>query len=137
VSHVVHLDKVEVLLTPYQIRLQNGPLNPLLINLSTAISDGCMVDFFSTLIRHQIPWLPILAIGPGASSLRGTELEKNLLCLVKCLQVAFHVGKCIWCMTRILSHEREINQRPNTLQSALEIIILRTVRISQCGPQYG
>ena len=40
-------------------------------------------------------------------------------------------------MTPILSHEREINQRPNTLQSALDIMIRRTVQISQCGRQYG
>jgi len=78
----------------------------------------------------------ILAICSGASSLRGMELEKNVLCPVKCLQVAFYVGKCIWCMTPILSHEREINQRANTLQSALEIMILRSTRISQCGRQH-
>jgi len=40
-------------------------------------------------------------------------------------------------MTPILSHEREINQHANTLQSALEIMILRTVWISQSGRQYG
>jgi len=55
VSRVVHLDEVEVVLTPYQIRQPMGPLNPLLINLSMAISDGSMVHFFSTLIRHQFP----------------------------------------------------------------------------------
>jgi len=55
VTQVVHLDEVEVALTRYQIRPQIGPYNPLLVSLSTAISDGSMVDFFSTLIRHQFP----------------------------------------------------------------------------------
>jgi len=137
VSQVVHLDEVEVVLTQYQIGLPIGPFNPLLISLSTVISDGSMVDFFSTLIRLQFPYLPIQVICLGASSLGGTELVKNVLCLEKCLQVAFHVGKCVWCMTPIFSHEREINQRANTLQIALEIMILITVRISQCGCQYG
>jgi len=53
VSQVVHLDEVEVVLTPYQIGLPIGPVNPRLISLSTAIGDGSMLDFFSTLIRHQ------------------------------------------------------------------------------------
>ena len=44
-SHVVHLDEVEVVLTQYQIRPPIGPFNPLLISLSTAINDGSMVDF--------------------------------------------------------------------------------------------
>jgi len=51
----VPLDEVEVVLTPYQIRPPIGPFNPLLNRLSPAISDGSMVDFFSTLIRHQFP----------------------------------------------------------------------------------
>jgi len=72
----------------------------------------------------------------SAGSLRGTELKKNVLCPVECLQVAFHVGKCVWCMTAILSHESEVYQHGNTLQSALDILILRTVRISQSGRQY-
>ena len=55
VSQVVHLDEVEVVLTLYQIRPPIGPFNPLLINLSTAISDSSMVHFISTLIRHQLP----------------------------------------------------------------------------------
>jgi len=40
-------------------------------------------------------------------------------------------------MTAILSHESEVHQCTNTLQSALEILILKTLRISQCGRQYG
>jgi len=56
---------------------------------------------------------------------------------VKCLQIPFHVDKCIWCMTVVLGHEGDVNQWANTLQSALEIVILRTVRISQCRRQYG
>src|SRR5437588_9507781 len=40
-------------------------------------------------------------------------------------------------MTSILEHERKVNQRANTLQSPPEIMLLRTVRISQCGRQYG
>jgi len=55
VSHVVHLDEVEVVLTLYQICLLIGPFNPLLLSLSTAIGDGCMVAFFSMLITHQFP----------------------------------------------------------------------------------
>jgi len=55
VSQVVHLNEVEVVLTQYQIRLPIGPFNPLLIGLLTAISDGSIVDFFSTLIHHQFP----------------------------------------------------------------------------------
>ena len=54
-SQVVHPDEVEVVLRPYQIRPPIGPFNPLLISLWTAISDGSMVDLFSTLIRHQLP----------------------------------------------------------------------------------
>ena len=61
---------------------------------------------------------------------------KNVLRLVKCLQVPFHIGKCIRCMTAILSHKGEINQRTNTLQGDVEILMLRTVRISLCGRQY-
>src|SRR5205807_2913247 len=70
-------------------------------------------------------------------SLRGAELEKNVFSPVKCLQVVFQVGKCIGCMTAILGHEGKVNQRANTLQSPPEIMLLRTVRISQCGRQYG
>ena len=55
VSQVVHLDEVEVVLTPYQIRPLIGPFNPVLISLLTAISEGSIVDFFSTLIGHQFP----------------------------------------------------------------------------------
>jgi len=51
----VHLGEVLVVLTPYQISPPIGPFTPLLISLSTAISNGCMVDFFITLIRHQFP----------------------------------------------------------------------------------
>jgi len=40
-------------------------------------------------------------------------------------------------MTAILSHESEVHQRANTLQSSLEILKLRTVQISQYGRQYG
>src|SRR5437868_1099496 len=40
-------------------------------------------------------------------------------------------------MAAILSHEREINQSANTLQGTLKIVMLRTVRLSQCGCQYG
>jgi len=53
VSQVVHLDEVEVVLMPYQIQPPIEPLNSLLISLSTAISDGFIVDFFSILFRHQ------------------------------------------------------------------------------------
>jgi len=51
----VHLGKLLVVLTPYQISRPIGPFTPLLISLSTAISDGGMVDFFITLIRHLFP----------------------------------------------------------------------------------
>jgi len=70
-------------------------------------------------------------------SLRGTELRKNIFGPVKCLQIPFPVAKCILCMTAVLGHQREDNQDANTFQSALEIVILTTVRISQCGRQYG
>jgi len=40
-------------------------------------------------------------------------------------------------MAAVLDHEREVNQPANTLQSALEIVILRTVAILQSGRQYG
>jgi len=73
----------------------------------------------------------------SAGSLPGTELKKNVLCPVECLQVALHVGKCVGCMTAIWSHESEVHQCANTVESALEILILRTVRVSQCGRQYG
>ena len=55
VSQVLHLDEVEVVLTPYQICPAISPFNTLLISLSTAISDSSMLDFFSTLIHHQFP----------------------------------------------------------------------------------
>jgi len=55
VSQVVHLDEVEVVLTLYAICPPIRPFNPLLISLLTGISDGSIVDFFSTLIRHQFP----------------------------------------------------------------------------------
>jgi len=54
VSQVVHLAEVEVVITPYQIRQLIGPFNPFLISLSTAISEGSMVDFFSIWFRHQL-----------------------------------------------------------------------------------
>jgi len=50
VSQVLHLGEVEVVLTPYQICPPIRPFNPLLISQPTAISDGSMADFFSTLI---------------------------------------------------------------------------------------
>ena len=81
--------------------------------------------------------LPILAICLSAGSLRGTELKNNVLCLVEYLQVAFHVGKCVWSMTAILSHESEVHQCANTLQRAVEILIVRPVQISESGRQYG
>jgi len=84
-----------------------------------------------------VPLAPDPGICLRAGSLRGTELKKNVLCPVQCLEVAFHVGKCVWDMTEILSHESEVHQYANTLQSAPEILIVRTVRISQCGCQYG
>jgi len=68
-------------------------------------------------------------------SLRGTELKKNDLGLVKCLQIPFHVDKCIWSMAAVFGHGREVNECANTLPSTVEIVILRTVRISQCGRQ--
>jgi len=40
-------------------------------------------------------------------------------------------------MTVVLGHESEVNQHANTLQSTLEIVILRTVWISQCRRQNG
>jgi len=55
VSQVEHLEEVEVVLTPYQIRLLIAPFNSVLISLSTAISDSFMLDFFITLIRDQFP----------------------------------------------------------------------------------
>jgi len=55
VTQVVHLDEVEVVLTGNQIRLLMGPFNPLLISLTTAISNSSMVALLSTLIRHQFP----------------------------------------------------------------------------------
>jgi len=137
VSQVVHLDEVEVVLTPYQMHPLFGPFNPHLISLLMAISDSCMVDLYSTLICHQFSQLLILAICAGVTSLRGMELEKNILCVVECLQVAFRVGKCIWCMTAILSQQREISPFANTFQRALEIMILSKVRISECGRNYS
>ena len=136
-SQVVHHDEVEVVLMPYQIPPLIGPFNPILISLLMVISDSSIVDFYSHLICHQFSQLLILAICTGATSLRGTELEKNVLGLVECLQVAFHVGKGIWCMTAILSQETGISSCANTFQRALEIFIPRKVRISERGCQYS
>jgi len=52
VSHVVRLGEVAEVLTLYQICLPIRPFNPLWMSQPTAISDGSMVDFFSTLICH-------------------------------------------------------------------------------------
>jgi len=52
VTQVVHLDKVEVVRAPYQIRPLMGSFNPLFISLSTALSGSARAGFFSTLIRH-------------------------------------------------------------------------------------
>ena len=54
-SQVVHLEEVELVRRPYQIRPPIEPFNPRLIILSTAISDSSMVDFDRTLICYQFP----------------------------------------------------------------------------------
>jgi len=54
VSQEGHLDKVEVPLTPFQIRALIRPFNAVLISLSTAISASSVADFFSRLICHQL-----------------------------------------------------------------------------------
>ena len=51
-TQVVHLDEVEVILAPYQIRLLIGPFKPLLIHLSTALGRSIVTGLISTLIRH-------------------------------------------------------------------------------------
>jgi len=92
-SQGVHLDEAVWVLRLDQICTPIGPFNPLLISLSTVISDDLGVDLVSTLIRHQFLELTVLAICSGGSSLRGTKHEKNVPCPVKCLQLAFHGGK--------------------------------------------
>ena len=56
---------------------------------------------------------------------------------VEYLQVAFHVGNCVWGLTAILSPESEVNQCANTIQRTLEIMRVRTVTILQCRRQYS
>jgi len=70
-------------------------------------------------------------------SLQGMELKKNVLGPVKCLQIPFHLDKCIWCMTAVLGHKREVNQGGNRLRKGLEVVIQKTVQISQYGRQYS
>jgi len=55
VSQVVHLDEIELVLTPYQIFPLIRTFNHLLISQSTAISDGSIVDFLSRLICNLFP----------------------------------------------------------------------------------
>ena len=51
-TQVVHLDKVEVILAPYQIRPLIGPFKPLLINLLRVLGDSVVASLISTLIHH-------------------------------------------------------------------------------------
>jgi len=49
---VVHLDEVEVILAPYQIRPLIGLFKPLLIHLPTVLGGTVVAGLISTLIRH-------------------------------------------------------------------------------------
>jgi len=51
-TQVVHLDEVEVILVPYQIRPLIGPSKPVLIHVSTALGGSVVAGLMSTLIRH-------------------------------------------------------------------------------------
>jgi len=51
-TQVVHLDEVEVILAPYQIRPLIGPFKPLLIHLPTGLGGRVVAGLISTLIRH-------------------------------------------------------------------------------------
>ena len=49
---VVHLDEVEVILAPYQIRPLIAPFKPLLIYLQTALGGSVVIGLIGMVIRH-------------------------------------------------------------------------------------
>jgi len=78
-SQVVHLDKVKVVFTPYQIRLFITPYNATLISQPMAITDTSMHNIHSPEMCHEYSEFPLVAISFDAGSLQGTEVEKNIL----------------------------------------------------------
>ena len=74
-TQVVHLDEVQVILTPYQIHKLIAPFKPLLIHLVTALGGSAVSGLMRRLIRHSVPWIPIMTICFCRRSLRGTELQ--------------------------------------------------------------
>jgi hypothetical protein len=120
VSQVVHLDKVEMVFPLQQIRLLIYPLRPLFRHTSTLLGRGKTEGCLSSPTLHLFSQFSILKICLGTGSFRGPELKKDILLPMECLEILFHVGECLQCMTPILAHQTEINQRTNTFQGAFE-----------------
>jgi hypothetical protein len=83
VTQVVHLNEVEVVLSLDKICPLIYPLTPLFIRKPATFGGRVAGRRFSMLVRHMFSQFSVLTICLGTSSLRGSELEKDVFRLVK------------------------------------------------------
>jgi len=73
------LIKVEVVRTSYLVGPLIVPFNSLLISMVKARRPGPMAELWSTIIPYEMPYIALMDICPGASSLQGMDLDKMSL----------------------------------------------------------
>ena len=128
-TQVVDLDEVEMILVPYQICVLIGPFKH---TLELRTDGACQLCCGGPHYHRDSLLVPI---DPDPDDLLLHALRsrygtpENVLGTLQCLQIPFHVDKCIWFMAAVMGHGREVNQRANTSQRAIEIVILRAVQM--------
>jgi len=86
-------------------------------------------------LRPIMSQLPSLRIDLSVYVFSYSKLQKDILHLVKCVPIVFHIGDCFRCVASVLRHHIEIDQRPDASESTLERYQLGTRRLTQCHSQ--